>query len=341
MGIYGKRIIALLAVIIVVITGITGCAIYDYSESLIKSQSIYITVVISMLLTALVVIAILSINIDKKRRVIVRQSQDLQLSLDSMTGILNKSDIMIYVADAVTSKMLFINDKMNQHFGLDESALGKPCYEVFKRGAAMCQNCPRHQLNKEPDKVVIWEDYDGAINRYYRKINHYADWPGNIKVNIQYCVDITDIKKIQTELEFQKNTLQTMINSMPDFVFGKNLNSEYTLLNHSAAKYLNVDVDNVIGKNDVDGIKFSAEVSKLMVLQDKRIFDGEPKLVDEHWIPAYDGTERYFETTKAPIIQEGAIIGLVGTSRDITEKMQMEKKLEAALEEVTNAKIIV
>gem|GEM_PF-596659 len=148
---------------------------------------------------------------------------------------------------------------------------------------------------------------------------------------------MNEINRRTNELSIQRNTLQTMINSMPDFVFGKNLNFEYTLLNFSAAKYLNVDVDNVIGKNDIEGLKFSTEVAEIMTSQDKRIFDGEQKFVDEHWIPAHDGSLRYFETTKAPIIQDGAIIGLVGVSRDITENTQMKKELEAALEQATIA----
>ncbi|MCL2109522.1 MAG: ATP-binding protein, partial [Oscillospiraceae bacterium] len=150
---------------------------------------------------------------------------------------------------------------------------------------------------------------------------------------------LSESHEMQNELEIQKNTLQTMINSMPDFVFGKNLNSEYTLLNQSAADYLHVDKDKVIGKNDVDGLNFPAEVAAALIAQDKRIFDGEPKFAEEHWIPAGDGVKRYYETMKAPIIQDGVIIGLVGTSRDITEKKEMEDALREANFKARNARI--
>ncbi|MCL2018967.1 MAG: response regulator [Oscillospiraceae bacterium] len=148
---------------------------------------------------------------------------------------------------------------------------------------------------------------------------------------------IKEIEKQSRELSIQKNTLQTMINSMPDFVFGKDLESKYTLLNHSAAKYLNVDVEEVIGKNDTEGLRFEPEIAEVMISQDKLIYEGMEKYVNNHWIPAYDGSMRYFETTKAPIIQDGVTIGLVGVSRDITEKTEMEKELQSALEKATAA----
>ncbi|MCL2086656.1 MAG: response regulator [Oscillospiraceae bacterium] len=148
---------------------------------------------------------------------------------------------------------------------------------------------------------------------------------------------VGEIEQQSLKLSIQKNTLQTMINSMPDFVFGKNLKSEYTLLNLSAAKYLNVNVYDVIGKDDIDGLHFPPEIAKTMIAQDKTIFDSNDKFVDEHWIPAYDGSLRYFETTKAPIIQDGVTIGLVGVSRDITEKTKMKEDLQKALETATTA----
>ena len=347
-----KQIALLLTITFVAATSVTGCltqsdsAFDTASIILIQRQAVYINILISALALILVFVTILLVNIIRKRKVIAQQSQNLQeslhesnRSLDIMTSILNKSDVMIYVTDMDTYEILFINDLMKRHFDLDDSTIGKPCYKIFQEGkTGRCDFCPCHQLDREPDKVVVWEDRNSITNRYYRKSDRYTDWPGGKKVHMQHCVDITDVKKVQEELEIQKNTLQTMINSMPDFVFGKNLNFEYTLLNNSAAKYLNVDMNDVIGKNDIDGLKFPPDVAEIMVSQDKTIFKGEEKFIDEHWIPAYDGSLRYFETTKAPVIQNGVVIGLVGTSRDITEKMQMEKDLEAALEQVTKTK---
>ena len=47
--------------------------------------------------------------------------------------------------------------------------------------------------------------------------------------------------------EYQKVMLQTMINSIPDVIFSKDLDLKYTLLNKFTADYFGVDKDKVIG----------------------------------------------------------------------------------------------
>ena len=132
------------------------------------------------------------------------------------------------------------------------------------------------------------------------------------------------------DLTLQKTTLQTIIDSIPDLVFSKDLDFRYTLLNASCVDYLNTNRESVIGRNDAE-LNFPDEVAEKMVSVDKRIIAGERRVVYDDWIPSFAGEARYLETTKAPIVQEGTVVGIVGISRDITEKMQMEKQLEAAL----------
>ncbi|MCL2075452.1 MAG: PAS domain-containing protein [Betaproteobacteria bacterium] len=140
------------------------------------------------------------------------------------------------------------------------------------------------------------------------------------------------INKQTSELEVQRSTLQGIINSIPDLVFCKDSNFHYTLFNTACADFLNADMSLIVGKNDVE-LGFPDEVIKTMRSSDERIYAGENKVVYDSWIPSPDGLLRYYETSKAPIMQDGAIVGLVGISRDITEKYRMEQELEAALEQ--------
>ena len=138
-----------------------------------------------------------------------------------------------------------------------------------------------------------------------------------------------EINKRTSELEIQKSTLQDIINSIPDLVFCKDSNYRYTHFNTACADFLNAEMESIIGKNDAE-LGFPDVVIKTMRSSDDSIYAGEDKIVYDSWIPSPKGHFRYYETSKAPIIQGGAIVGLVGVSRDITEKHLMEKKLEAA-----------
>ena len=154
-----------------------------------------------------------------------------------------------------------------------------------------------------------------------------------MKLIEQFRLMETEIERQTSTLKLQTATLQTIINSIPDFVFCKDLNSNYTMLNSSLADSFGVNVDCVIGKGDVDGLKFSAETAEKMIAADKKVFIEGRATVDEDLVPVGD-SERYLQTIKAPLMQDGVIIGLVGISRDITDIKRLAKQQAEA--EMTN-----
>ncbi|MCL2119798.1 MAG: PAS domain S-box protein [Planctomycetaceae bacterium] len=274
-----------------------------------------------------------------------RAVDESRRTIDVMANVLNNSDGMIYVSDKETGEILFVNDSLKRHFGIGDEVIGQHCYQVFQNGKeGKCEECPCHQLDNEPDKVLVWEERNSLTKRYYRNTDRYIDWHDGQKVHIQHRVDLTDIKEMSVQLEvaleqanvagnelmLQKATLQTIIDSIPDLVFCKDMDFRYTLLNTACIDYLNIDVGDILGKNDYE-LNFPREVAEKLLAADQKIFAGEQRVVDNDWIPSFDGEARYLETTKAPLLQDKAIVGLVGVSRDITERMQMEKMLEAAL----------
>ena len=208
-----KRSIILMVLISAVIGIITGCftdsnQTSDSNITGITSYENNLIIFIVVLSLVLLVITVLMINIAQKRKLIAR---NLQSALYIMTSILNKSDVMIYVTDTNTDEILFINDMMKQHFKLDNSVIGKPCYRVLQEGqTTRCDFCPCYQLDKAPDNVIVWEEYNSKTNRFYRKSDQYTDWPDGKKVHIQHCIDITDIKQAQKDLEHRDDLLHAV-----------------------------------------------------------------------------------------------------------------------------------
>ncbi|MDR0444188.1 MAG: PAS domain-containing protein, partial [Treponema sp.] len=130
---------------------------------------------------------------------------------DFTTNILNKSDAMIYVTDLETDELLFITDYMKQQFGIEGDVTGQPCYKVLQKGMnERCDFCPCRQLDKEPDKVVVWEERNTLTNCYYLNTDRYIDWPGGKKVHIQFVVDLTEIKEVQEKLEQREKKLEAL-----------------------------------------------------------------------------------------------------------------------------------
>jgi len=132
-------------------------------------------------------------------------------TLDIKTNILNNLDALIYVSDIDTSEILFVNDYMKQHFGIEGDVLGQPCYKIFYEGREKrCKCCPCPQFAEDPDKVIVWEEQNTKAKRYYRNIDKCIDWADGKKARLQFSYDITDIRQSQKDLE----NLQNLTNAL-------------------------------------------------------------------------------------------------------------------------------
>ncbi|MCL2075310.1 MAG: response regulator [Betaproteobacteria bacterium] len=151
--------------------------------------------------------------------------QESNTTLDIMTNVLNKSDMMIYVTDKDTDEILFLNDAMKRHFEIRTDVIGSPCYKVFQEGMSeRCDFCPCHRLEKEPGEIVVWEEHNTVTSRYYRNTDQYIDWPGGKTVHIQHSIDITGIKQTQVALE-HRGIMLIAINRMAAILLNADIDS--------------------------------------------------------------------------------------------------------------------
>ncbi|MDR0324136.1 MAG: transporter substrate-binding domain-containing protein, partial [Treponema sp.] len=138
------------------------------------------------------------------------------------------------------------------------------------------------------------------------------------------------VKSRTSELEFETNKLQAIFNSIPDILYCKDLKSLYTQYNKVMAEYFETDEKELIGKDD-EGIGLPADVAKDLIALDNKTIDGRSNHSSENWILSRKkGIERLFETIKAPLTQNGSVVGLIGIARDITERKAMEEEAKAA-----------
>ncbi|MCL2185479.1 MAG: transporter substrate-binding domain-containing protein [Treponema sp.] len=124
-------------------------------------------------------------------------------SLNSLERILDSIDAFIYVTVPGTGELLFVNKKMKKTFNIEhDDIVGKYCYKVFGRNTdQMCDFCPCFQLNYEPDKIIVWDEYADVLDRYIRHADCYIDWPSGEKVHLQHAVDITELLVAKEQAE--------------------------------------------------------------------------------------------------------------------------------------------
>ncbi|OQX18834.1 MAG: hypothetical protein BWK76_06435 [Desulfobulbaceae bacterium A2] len=130
-----------------------------------------------------------------------------------------------------------------------------------------------------------------------------------------------------TDLHRQRQLLQTIIEGSPDAMFAKDPQGRYLLCNTAAASFIGRTVDEVIGRDDRE--IFPEPVGSRIMAWDQRILAGlEPGKIHEAELINPVGRQGTFLVTKGPILDDvGAITGVFGISRDITDRALIIKEL--------------
>lgn len=133
-------------------------------------------------------------------------------------------------------------------------------------------------------------------------------------------------KELYYEYDNKLTLLKTLIDSVPDLIFYKDVHSVYVGCNSSFEKFAGRKERDLIGLTDLD--LFEKEMADLFIEMDKEMLkQGKPRRNDE--IVTYpDGTEVFLETLKTPYSNsQGTVLGLIGISRDITERKKKEEEI--------------
>ena len=119
------------------------------------------------------------------------------------------------------------------------------------------------------------------------------------------------------------NTLsRAVVHGALDAVFVKDLNGRYLLCNEGVARAVAKPIDEIIGKDD--RLLFDNESALKLISKDQAIIQSGMAVTGEE-VLSTNGEVRTYLASKAPLRDSnGSIIGVMGVSRDITERKQAE-----------------
>jgi signal transduction histidine kinase/CheY-like chemotaxis protein len=124
----------------------------------------------------------------------LREVEFTEKSLDTLKQILNGLDAIVVVTVPDTGELLFMNDYTKKLYNVSGNSVGLYCYDILQEGqTGICDFCPCHQLNKNPDSVVEWETFNTKVQRTFHNTDRYIKWPGGRVVHLQHSLDVTDL----------------------------------------------------------------------------------------------------------------------------------------------------
>jgi PAS domain S-box-containing protein len=144
-----------------------------------------------------------------------------------------------------------------------------------------------------------------------------------------FCVtrDITERKRAEEKLWQSLNLLRAITEGTIDAMYAKDRRGRYLMINTVGARFEGKTPEEVIGLDDTR--LFSGETLARIIERDRAVMKTGETRTDEDITTTPDGLSRVHLTTKAPLRDSaGKIIGLVGVSRDITERERARQALQ-------------
>ncbi|WP_242492650.1 PAS domain S-box protein [Methanolobus psychrotolerans] len=149
---------------------------------------------------------------------------------------------------------------------------------------------------------------------------------GEYKV-IAVVRDITDRKKAEEILEKEKSLLKSLLDSIPDMIFFKDLQGVYLGCNPEFLTFVGRDRERIIGHTDYD--LFNKELADFFRMNDATMVQEGKARHNEEWVGYPNGKKVLLDTLKAPLFNSaGDILGLVGVGRDITDNWYAEQTIK-------------
>ncbi len=147
--------------------------------------------------------------------------------------------------------------------------------------------------------------------------------------------DITERRQAEKEFAHEHSLLQALMDTLPDHIYFKDLDSRFLLVNAAMAKSFGVsDPSRMVGKTDFDF--FTDDHARQAFDDEQAIIRSNQSLRTEEKETWPDRPDNWVSSTKVPLRDvEGNAIGTFGVSSDITARRQTEAKMQSQMIELT------
>lgn len=278
---------------------------------------------------------------------IAHQNQALQESEERFRLVVTSISDHIYMSE-INGDGQYINHYISpnveeltgypaEQFMIDWSFWPSQVIHPNDRAAAQAQaqklaqgiNCQVEYRLIRADGNIIWVRDSGQVKQLAE--NHSTLIFGVVS-------NITERKRAQQALEEQQAFLQQIIDANPHFIFVKNRQGRYTLVNQAFAQAYNLSVEDILGKTDSE-INPIKEMAQRFAQDDQIVINsGQDLILPEDEVVNIYGDILWRYTIKRPIFgANGAVKQVLGVATDITYLKHAEAAIARARDRAIEA----
>ena len=186
----------------------------------------------------------------------------------------------------------------------------------------------------------LWEDIDLGASFTFETLTQRKDgslYDSEVRLTkimlegqpviLSLVFDITERKKSEEALKKSEMYLRTLLSTIPDLIWLKDLDGKFLFTNSRFETLFGVDEKGMVGKTDYDFIP--KEVADSVRERDQNaITKGYFGKDEEDILYESDGHREILETIRTPMYSsDGELVGVLGIGRDITDRKRIEKSL--------------
>ena len=211
--------------------------------------------------------------------------------------------------------------KLNHH-----EIIGKSCCQLMHGTESPIPLCPHSKLLQDGQEHMVELTEPKMCGDFLISTSPLLNETGEVYACVHVARDISELKKAERALKSQLDFLNTIIETIPDPIFIKNLEGVYSGCNSAFAELLGLTRDAIIGKGSMEIMP--KDIASEFVQQDQDLFDSPGVKTFEVGFNTPNKGLRHTVYCKSTFEDEnGNIQGLVGVIHDITERKQMEEQL--------------
>ena len=251
--------------------------------------------------------------------------------VDAMAdGIVFLSAIRDDAAEIVDFRIDYVNDAFSRNVGLArERLVGHRALGLFQARANdlfdLCVQIvetgePRTWHSSEQQRGLGWAD--GPTRGVEVRLSKVGD---GCAVSVR---DATAYRRAEDELFRSQEMLRSVLDTFPQRVFWKDLDSVFVGCNTALARNLGfADPSEIVGKTDFD-IHAPADAEAYRADDQEIMRSGTGRIEYEEPMTRTDGTDGWARTSKVPMRdKEGRVIGVLGAYQDITDQKRAQEAL--------------
>jgi diguanylate cyclase (GGDEF)-like protein/PAS domain S-box-containing protein len=265
--------------------------------------------------------------------------QALLESEDRYRAAFDHSPVGIMHTSVEDDRILRVNARLAEMLGYTESELLGMTTVDLRHPDGRSGNRRRNRnraLAGEVDTYSserLFRRKDGSPLWVNRTVSLARDAAGKPLYFIRIIMDASQRKRAEEEAARERALLRTIIDSLPDYIYVKDTAGRFQLGNEAWLKARGRTAEEVAGKTVYE--LFAPELAESLAAEDQAIVDSGTPLLDVEQrvvVRARDGTlgeERWSSKTKVPMRDaEGNVTGIIGISRDITERTLLTRRRE-------------